>query len=182
MKPLYIVLISILVFIFSCQPQQAPVKEDKSSVEAIAHLQSEVDSLRSEVQRMREDFRPPLGGIMTKITQNYFRLWTAGVYRRWLSSNHELSELKDGFQSVLKFHPVFQKDGKSMSESIDPEVMVILDNLQKNITDKNKDDFVNNFNILTNSCNTCHKAHDLDLEDAIKVKLPAYNNSEEGYY
>jgi hypothetical protein len=130
-----------------------------------ANLQSRVDSLQNKLNSV---YTPGTGAFMNFIVQpHHLKLWYAGQSKNWALAEYERLELMGGFEKIQKYH----KD-KPEATAV-AMIFPAMDAVEKAIRDKDAVAFKNNFVILTNTCNTCHKA--LKYEFNV-IKVPTTNS------
>lgn len=100
---------------------------------------------------------PGLGEFMAATQMRHVKLWFAGKARNWPLAAYELDELKEGFNDVVKYHPV-HKDSPVPVSTILPELMALpLKKLGSAIASKDEQRFIHAYDLLTDACNACHK-------------------------
>jgi len=112
-------------------------------------LQNKIDSLQ---QQLSETYKPGLGEFMSGIQTHHAKLWFAGINQNWPLADFEVNEIKESVEDIQKFcsdRPEVKSIGM-----ISPAI----DSVSNAIQQKNLQLFTNNFTILTNTCNSCHKA------------------------
>ncbi len=131
-----LILLSVLVF-SSCKNN----KEEK--------LQNEIDSLKTEP---KNTYKPGLGEFMLAIQTHHAKLWFSGINENWALANFEVGEIKETFDNAIKYLP------ERIETKDIPMIYPALDSLESSIKNKDLNMFSNNFKILTQTCNECHKA------------------------
>ncbi|MDB5286691.1 MAG: hypothetical protein JWR05_1640 [Mucilaginibacter sp.] len=128
-------------------------------------LQARIDSLQNEVNSA---YKPGTGALMNTIVQpHHLKLWFAGQHKNWALAEYERQELMGGFEKIQKLH----KD-KPEAAAV-AMIFPAMDAVEKAIKEKDESAFKNNFVLLTNNCNTCHKA--LKFEFNV-IKVPTTNS------
>lgn len=152
---LFLSLVLPLLILVSC--------EQSGSKTAV--LQAQVDSLQNKLNSV---YTPGTGAFMNFIVQpHHLKLWYAGQSKNWALAEYERQELMGGFEKIQKYH----KD-KPEATAV-AMIFPAMDAVEKAIRDKDAAAFKNNFVILTNTCNTCHKA--LKYEFNV-IKVPTTNS------
>ena len=149
-------IITILI-ITSCNQQN-----DK-----MENVQATIDSLQKKVD---ESYKPGLGEFMSGIQTHHAKLWFAGQNQNRPLANFEVNEIKEALEDI-------QKNCNDR-----PEVKAIgmitapIDSVINSIQQKNLQLFKSGFVLLTNTCNTCHKAteHGFNII-TIPTNLPVTN-------
>ncbi len=116
-------------------------------------------------------YTPGLGEIMSATQMRHTKLWFAGKAGNWKLAEYELYELKEGFDNAIKFHP-------KRSESLLKITEYPLKQLKTSISKKNNMRFIHAFEVLTNSCNTCHKASNFEFNVVIIPAANPYTNQD----
>ena len=112
-------------------------------------LQNQIDSLR---YKMAHAYTPGVGDFMSSIQMHHAKLWFAGKNENWDLANFEIEEIQESLDDIQQYC--------ADSPSIKPLPMIFpaLDSVKHAISGKNIVMFKNSFNLLTNTCNNCHKA------------------------
>ena len=121
-----------------------------SSSNETKQLQARLDSLQTIVNT---SYKPDLGTFMTDMQMHHAQLWFAGTNNNWELANWELQEIEEATDNIRKFNKN-RPESKSIS-IIDPAI----DSLKSAIKQHNRISFTKNYALLTNSCNSCHKAN-----------------------
>ncbi len=101
---------------------------------------------------------PHTGEIMGLIQMRHAKLWLAGSGANWELADYELSEIKEGLDDVVKYHPVFKKTGAPIAAMLNKFVDRPLEETRKAIEAKDSARFEQGFHDLTKACNACHHA------------------------
>lgn len=155
-KPFLIVL--TLAF-FSCHQQTDQTKE----------LQNQINSL--EIQ-LANTYKPGFGDFMGSIQKHHSKLWFAGQYENWNLADFEVHEIMETIEDI----EIFQK-GRKETELIG---MIIppLDSIRKAIDQKNLTQFKSSFAVLTNTCNQCHQATEMEFNVVKIPEVSAFSNQD----
>ena len=113
------------------------------------NLQHQMDSLRNKINHA---YSPGVGEFMSSIQMHHAKLWFAGKNENWELANFEMEEIQESLDDIQQYC--------ADSPSIKPLPMIFppLDSLRLAISEKNIGKFKSGFNLLTNTCNNCHKA------------------------
>ena len=113
------------------------------------NLQHQIDSLRN---KMNHAYTPGVGDFMSSIQMHHAKLWFAGKNENWELANFEMEEIQESLDDIQQYC--------ADSPSIKPLPMIFapLDSVKRAISEKNIVKFKSGFNLLTNTCNNCHKA------------------------
>jgi hypothetical protein len=112
-------------------------------------LQNQIDSLRNKIAHT---YSPGVGDFMSSIQMHHAKLWFAGKNENWDLANFEIEEIQESLDDIQQYC--------ADSPSIKPLPMLFppLDSVKRAISEKNISMFKTSFNLLTNTCNNCHKA------------------------
>ena len=112
-------------------------------------LQNQIDSLRNKINHA---YSPGVGEFMSAIQMHHAKLWFAGKNENWELANFEMEEIRESLDDIQQYC--------ADSPSIKPLPMIFppLDSVKLAISEKNAGMFKSSFNLLTNTCNNCHKA------------------------
>lgn len=146
----YCCAILVLLFLFGCS--------DNS--EKISELQKQVYDLQKKVN---DSYKPGLGDFMSSIQIHHAKLWFAGINANWKLAEFEIEEIEESFEDMSKYQA-----SKEEVKTI-PIIYPPLDSLKKTIQKKNIKLFKERFAVLTETCNSCHKAVKYEFN---KVKIP----------
>ena len=103
-------------------------------------------------------YEPGLGEIMSLQQMRHEKLWRAGRAENWALAAYELDELSEGFDDVVRFHPV-HKDAPMKLSDLVPKIMgQPLRASRAAIEARNPAAFGEAFDALTAACNSCHQA------------------------
>jgi len=148
---------AILVMVGACQ--QAPEKETIESEWLGANLQEMVENIESQ-----------FGGFdqtMIETGYRYKELHWAGVDENWDYARYQLEEMEEAVERGFVRRPARKASAKHFIETAIP-------NLFKAIDGGNKEAFLQEFMVLTASCNTCHAMEEVPF---MMVKIPEVNTS-----
>ncbi len=129
-----------------------------------------IENLTAKVQELKDKYRPGLGEYMVGIQLHHSKLWFAGINNNWKLAEYEIGEIKESFEDIKNV------------ETDRPEVKTIdmiqppLDSLAGAITQKNEVAFRQQFELLTATCNKCHRANKFEFNViTIPTEPPVYN-------
>jgi hypothetical protein len=95
-----------------------------------------------------EDHPPGLGEIMLFQQARHIKLWFAGNAANWPLADHEIDELKEGFDDVNKL-----LGGDTVEKAVGGPIAA----LEKAIDGKNRAAFTKAYDTLSAGCNACHQ-------------------------
>ena len=103
---------------------------------------------------------------------HHAKLWFAGQNTNWKLADFEVHEIEEALEDIQKFNND-RMEAKSIS-MINPA----MDNVSNASEQKNIHSFTSSFNLLTNTCNNCHKATEHEFNVVIiPSSLPVVNQS-----
>ena len=117
-------------------------------------------------------FTPGLGEIMALNQSRHTKLWLAGDASNWPLAAYELSELREGLDDAVKYHPTQEGSPLPISGLV-PKIMdEPMKQVEAAVAAKNHAAFVAGFDALTAGCNSCHQAANFGFN---VVQRPASN-------
>jgi hypothetical protein len=134
----------------ACNPESRKVGE----------LQTKIDSLEN---RLNQAYVPGFGEFMSSIQVHHNKLWFAGINRNWQLADFEIHEIMETVGNIQKY-----QTARKESKEIDI-LLPVLDSVGASIRTGDEIAFRKNFNVLTETCNTCHKQNDFGFN---VVKIP----------
>ena len=140
----------------------------QDSTNKVNLLQARIDSLQA---RLDTAYVPAIGETMNGIVQpHHYKLWMAGSNKNWLLAEYERQELAAGFKRIQKYHRN-SAEGTAVA-MIYPEI----DELKTALKAKDAAAFTKHFGLLTNACNTCHKAMNREYNVITVPTGPSFGN------
>jgi hypothetical protein len=130
----------ILLFIFSACNQTG---QDTGSMKA------QIDSLQKKLDKT---YRPGLGEFMSGMQVHHAKLWFAGQAGNWSLSDFETKEIRETIEDIQTY--CTDRPEVVSIPIIDPA----LDSIDQAIRNQSISRFKSSFNLLTNACNSCHRA------------------------
>jgi len=130
-------------------------------------LQLQIDSLQ---QKLVNTYKPGLGEFMSGIQVHHAKLWFAGTAGNWDLSDFETKEIRESLDDIESYC-ADRPEVKSL-----PMIKPALDSIDEAIKRKSSSRFKASFVLLTNTCNSCHRAthHEFNV---IQVPLtPPFTN------
>jgi hypothetical protein len=126
----------------------------------ISELQNRIDSLQLKVD---DSYKPGFGEFMSNVQIHHAKLWFAGTNQNWQLAEFEIQEIKESLEDIQKFQSE-REETKTL-----PIIFTPLDSVQSAIDKKDLKSFKQSYNLLTSTCNTCHKAVNNEFN---KIKIP----------
>jgi hypothetical protein len=136
----FIPLTGLLLFFISCNQQGG---DNQTS------LQHQIDSLHYKLDNI---YSPGVGEYMLSIQMHHAKLWFAGKSGNWALADFEMEEIQETLDNIQK-HCADSPEIRQL-----PMIYPPLDSIRRSIMQKNVAGFKTGFNLLTNTCNSCHKA------------------------
>lgn len=151
----------IVLTIMGCQSD--------NTKEELIQLAAKIDSLE---KNQSDNYKPGLGTLMNSIQAHHLKLWKSGKAENWELVNFELHELEERFEDIEKYHPG-HPETKQLKMIYSP-----IEELETIAKEKDNSRFVNAFETLTATCNSCHQ---LNEHPFIKITTPNSNNENQIY-
>jgi hypothetical protein len=148
---------ALLIVITSCNQNNKETKE----------LQARMDSLE---QKINDGYKPGFGEFMSGIQVHHAKLWFAGTNENWGLADFEVHEIMESVDAIKKYQTE-RPESKAIS-MLGPA----LDSVNASIQQKNLPQFKNNFVLLTNTCNACHKAVNYSFNEVKIPDSPPFSN------
>jgi hypothetical protein len=101
-------------------------------------------------------YAPGIAEIMIMTQIRHAKLWLAGDVRNWELADYEIDEIKEGFEDVVQYYPIY-KD-VPVGKMIEATIMPPIEEVEKAIKARDRAGFVTAFDKLTAACNSCHQA------------------------
>lgn len=143
-------LILLTLGLFACNQQIDNTKD----------LQDQINSLEI---KLTNTYKPGFGDFMGSIQAHHAKLWFAGQNENWDLADFEVHEIMEAVEDIEEFHKG-RKETELMGMILPP-----LDSISKAIDQKNAALFNSSYTSLTNTCNACHKAVEMEF---IFIKTP----------
>lgn len=130
-------------------------------------LEARIDSLQ---QKLEDTYKPGFGEFMSGIQVHHAKLWFAGINNNWELADFEIHEIMEVVDAIKKYQPE-----RVESRSV-PMIEPALDSVSAAIKQKNITQFKSSFVLLTNTCNTCHKAVNYSFNEVKIPESPPFSN------
>jgi hypothetical protein len=135
-RTVYVVLVYMLL---SCNPGGP----DKTT------LQLQIDSIQKKLDK---SYKPGLGEFMSGIQVHHAKLWFAGGSGNWELADFEIKEIQEAIEDIQTY--CTDRPETALIPMINP----VLDSMNLSIGNRDIQGFKSSFILLTNACNSCHKA------------------------
>lgn len=132
----------------------------------------------SHTRAAASGYVPGLGEFMTAIQMRHSKLWFAGQAQNWNLAAYEIDEIKEGFEDIIKFHPMHEGSPIPIKEILPKLTNGPLTSLQAAVSAENTVGFVDAFNSLTAACNACHRAENYGFNVITRPKTNPYTNQD----
>lgn len=139
----------------------------ENSNSEIQSLHIKIDSLQSQLDKT---YKPGLGEFMSGIQVHHSKLWFAGEAQNWALADFEMNEIKEALDGIMEFN-TDRLEAKSI-----PMIFPVMDSLAIAIQEKNPQSFERNYNLLTNTCNNCHRATHHEFNVIKTPDTPPFSN------
>ena len=138
-------------------------------------LQHQIDSLHNKLDNI---YSPGIGEYMSSIQMHHAKLWFAGKNGNWALANFEVEEIQETLDNIQK-HCADSPEIRPL-----PMIYPPLDSIRRSIIQKNVVSFKSSFNLLTNTCNNCHKAANhafnvIKIPDALPVSNQVFESPDQ---
>ena len=118
---------------------------------------------KDSLQRQISALKPGLGEYMLSIQMHHNKLWFAGKNANWDLAAFELDEIKEQLEKI-EVVETDRPEVKSLAMIYPPLLAV-----DSAIHRKDTTAFVQNYQVLTQTCNTCHQSVKFGF---IRISLP----------
>jgi hypothetical protein len=136
-----------------------------------AQLQSRIDALQNQIQKIEEDYKPGFGELMSSVQAHHAKLWYAGINENWKLAEFEIHEIDETFEKVVELHVDEHNAAELVPELIDP----LLKNVEYAAKKQELAAFKMDYQQLTSGCNDCHLEAGVEF---IRIQIP----TEPGFY
>ena len=133
-----LVMLLVAFVIASCK--QAP---DNS-----AQFQSKINEVQ---KKLDESYKPGLSDIMSALQKHHSKLYFAGENNNWKLAEYEIKKIMGSLEDISKYCA-----DREESKLVDM-LQAPIGNISKAITEKNTISFKTGYELLTNTCNNCHR-------------------------
>jgi hypothetical protein len=151
--------IFLITVMASCQ---APETRSNAS-------QARIDSLE---KKLANTYKPGLGEFMSGIQVHHAKLWFAGENKNWKLADFEIGEIKEALEDIQKYC-TDRKEIQSL-----PMIYPALDSLTHAIQQGEGSSFRRSYNLLTNTCNNCHRATNHEFNVIQTPESPPFTNQD----
>ncbi len=134
----------------------------------------------SACQKAPASYVPGLGELMAGQQVRHAKLWFAGENKNWRLAAYEVDELKEGFDDVVKLHPVLEDSHIPVSKLVPTIIKGPLGEIDTAVEARDKSRFETAFDKLTAACNQCHQAANFGFNVVKRPTAPPFTNQEFG--
>ena len=154
MKALLIILI-IICCVSSCRQSEQNA------------LQQRVDSLE---KKLAATYKPGFGEFMSSIQVHHAKLWFAGKNQNWELADFEMHEIAETLDAIKEYQT--EREESKKVDMLKPSLDAVNDAIQK----KDSALFNSSYFLLTNTCNSCHKAVNFGFNVVKVPETPPFSN------
>ena len=132
-------------------------------------LQNRIDSLE---KKLADSYKPGFGEFMSGIQVHHAKLWFAGQNENWKLADFEIHEIQEALAD-LKTYCTDRPETKEISMIDQP-----MDSLTNAIQHKDLTSFKAGYILLTNTCNSCHRATNHEFNVITIPANPPFSNQD----
>ena len=132
-------------------------------------LQAEIDSLKNKLDNT---YKPGFGEFMSSIQVHHNKLWFAGQNQNWKLAEFEVHEIMETIED-LRVQQAERKESQSLN-MLEPA----LDSVNYAIQHKDLAFFKSSYDLLTNTCNKCHRSTDFEFNVVKTPDTPLFSNQD----
>ena len=130
-------------------------------------LETKIDSLQS---RLDKTYKPGFGEFMSSVQIHHNKLWFAGQNQNWKLADFEIHEIMESIEDIKQY-----QTEREESKKIDI-IIPALDSVMQAIDQKNITLFNSSYILLTNTCNSCHRATKFEFNVVKVPDSPPFSN------
>jgi hypothetical protein len=130
-------------------------------------LQAQIDSLQIKI---KNSYKPGLGEFMSSIQIHHAKLWFAGRAGNWQLSDFETKEIRESIEDIQNYC----SDRPEVSSIV--MINAPLDSIEQAIDNKDPTAFNRSFNLLTTTCNNCHRVTKHEFNNIQIPATPPFSN------
>jgi hypothetical protein len=135
----------------------------------IKQLQVRIDSLQKTLNNV---YTPGFGEFMSGIQMHHAKLWFAGANNNWKLADFQVHKIQ-GYVGAIQQFAADRPEAKAITM-----INSAIDSVSNAIKQQNQQLFKNSFILLTNTCNTCHRATQYEFNViTIPANPPVSNQS-----
>jgi hypothetical protein len=113
---------------------------------------------------------------MTLTQMRHAKLWFAGEAANWSLATYELVELREGMEDAATFHPTHKDAPLPIPDLITKMMTDPMQQVEKAIAAHDGSGFVQAFDMLTEACNSCHRATNFGFNVVTRPRANPYSN------
>jgi hypothetical protein len=133
----------------------------------VAELTARVDHLQHQIDH---SYKPGFGDIMIGIQMHHAKLWFAGSNANWKLAKFQVHEIEEAIEDIEHYH-----SDRPESRSISV-LGKSVESVEEAITAQNVTHFESSFRNLTGTCNTCHRANQVEFNVIQIPDAPPFQN------
>jgi hypothetical protein len=139
----------------------------KQATQGKKSMQAQIDSLQRKLNNI---YKPGLGEFMSGIQVHHAKLWFAGNAGNWKLAEFEIQEIREAIDDIQ----LYNSDRPEVASL--PMIEPPLDGIDGAIKNKSIPQFKNNFILLTNTCNNCHRITNHEFNFIQIPSSPPFSN------
>ena len=139
----------------------------KQQADNTKSLQSRVDSLE---KKLATTYKPGFGEFMSSIQIHHAKLWFAGKNQNWELADFEMHEIGETIDAIKEYQT--EREESKKVDMLKPSLDAVNDAIQK----KDPALFNSSYLLLTNTCNSCHKAVNFGFNVVKIPETPPFSN------
>jgi len=130
------------------------------------------NQMKSQPQAAAPLYKPGLGEFMSGIQVHHAKLWFAGINENWKLADFEMHEIGEALDNIRRLN-TDRPETNSLGMIDAP-----LDSVNVAIQKQDVNSFKKSFNILTTTCNTCHRTTDHGFNVVKIPDAPPFSNQD----
>jgi cytochrome c peroxidase len=130
-------------------------------------LQSRIDSLE---KKLATTYKPGFGEFMSNIQIHHAKLWFAGKNQNWELADFEMHEIAETLDAIKEYQT--EREESKKVDMLKPSLDAVNDAIEK----RDSALFNSSYLLLTNTCNSCHKAVNFGFNVVKVPDTPPFSN------
>jgi len=104
------------------------------------------------------------------------KLWFAGQAGNWPLADYEADELGEGFDAIIKYHPIRKEMPVAPKDAIPRMITEPLASVRDAIRQQDHALFAERYDALTMACNNCHRATNVGFNQIQRPETNPFPN------
>lgn len=113
--------------------------------------------------KQEEAYKPGFGSLMISVQVHHAKLWFAGINKNWRLAGFEIHEIEESLDDIRNYKR--ERKETQMLGVLDP----VMDSIHHAVGLEDTALFKKSYALLTNTCNSCHRASGYDF---MVIKIP----------